>query len=190
MKTKVMEESARIVEKYNELFLEQYRVWLKDIVFTWQWWFELIVITTLPWVAWFILRNKEQTHRLLYAGFFVLIIACFLDMVGLCLALWCYPHKLLPFLPQYISWDFCAMPVSIMLSIQYTPKIKPWIKAFLYAGIAAFIVQPAAEWMHLYHPMHWKHWYSFPIIFLIYMGAYHFYSKAGSEWMKSKESKP
>ena len=187
MEAKVIEDVGKVIDMYHATFLEMYRVWVNEIVFTWRWWFELIVVTILPWVVWIVVRKKEQTQSLLFAGLFVLVISCFLDMVGVCFALWYYPYKLIPFLPQYISWDFTAMPVTVMLAYQIFPNMKPWIKALLYSGIASFIIQPAAIWLHLYYPMKWKNWYSFPIIFLIYLVGYSIYTKASAKKVKGYE---
>lgn len=39
-----------------------------DFLFTWQWWFG-IALFIVPWIIWFILRNKESTGRLLLGGY-------------------------------------------------------------------------------------------------------------------------
>jgi predicted PurR-regulated permease PerM len=58
-----------------------------------------------------------------------------------------------------------------MTFIQFKPKINPFIKAAVFAGIAAFVLEPLAEWLKLYIMIAWKHIYSFPIFAAIYLAA-------------------
>ncbi len=194
--SKVIEEVGNTSRTFQDAFDGMVKVWAADIVFTWRWWVELC-IAVLPWIFWFIFRKKEDTHRLLYGGFVMILILCFLDMAGMCLGLWDYPFRVVPFIPQYLSWDFSAFPVAAMLTIQFNPRklfrksaagsekarkflralLNPWVKGTFLSLVASFVVQPIAAAMLLYDPKAWQHYYSLPMFILIYMAGYWFYSR-------------
>lgn len=58
-----------------------------------------------------------------------------------------------------------------MLLIQYFPRINAAFKALIYAVARAFIYQPLMEWAGLYMNDEWKDWYSFPILFALFLVA-------------------
>jgi len=53
--------------------------------------------------------------------------------------------------------------------LQFFPKIKPVYKALICAAAGSFIFQPLMEWMGLYANDEWKDFYSFPILFAMYL---------------------
>lgn len=146
------------------------RLWIQDILFTWQWWL-LLAMTVLPWVFWIFYHKKDSANRLLFAGFFVIIVSHFLDAVGSTYGLWSYTARLIPLMPPYLPWDTSLLPVVVMTMIQFRPKISPYIKAAVFAALSSFVMEPLAIWLNLYWPTHWKHIYSFPIFFAIYLAA-------------------
>lgn len=170
------------VDKANQLFhqanVEIYRLWVNEMLFKWPWWLNA-ALTVLPWILWIMVRKKDSTHRLLYAGAVVLIVSSFLDAIGMALNLWTYDSKLIPLIPPYAPWDFCVIPVSVMLLIQIKPKVSPFLKAAALSGVGSFVVQPLIEWLGLYNPKSWKHYYSFPIAYVIYLIG-HYISKRKS----------
>lgn len=104
---------------------EQTRVWFAYVLFSWHWWLDL-AMSVLPWVLWFIVRDRKNTYSLLCAGFFAAVVAFFLDMwacllgfgnttPGLCLSVrnTCHgfdryagsPDALLPALPECKALD-------------------------------------------------------------------------------------
>lgn len=173
----------QVWELYNKLrdvYFEYYQLWKSEMFLTWRWWISLAIVV-VPWTVWIILRKKGSTYRLLFAGFFVLIVSSFLDMLGIALRLWIYPVDLLPLMPSYIPFDFSALPVVTMLFIQYLPKVKPVFKALAFAALGSFVFQPLMIWVGLYCECVWKNWYSFPILFLIYLGANFFATRTRFE---------
>ncbi|MCX7924055.1 MAG: hypothetical protein N3B21_18900 [Clostridia bacterium] len=182
-----IEELAQKVEKVNELLheanAELYRFWLSDMLFKWHWWIN-VALTVVPWIVWIIIRKKESTHRLLYAGSVMALISTLLDTLGMSLGLWGYNSKLIPIIPPFVPWDLCLIPVSTMILLQYFPRINPWIKAIVYALAGSFIVQPLAEWIGLYNPKVWKHYYSFPFVIVLYMLANYLFTR--KEFMEIK----
>lgn len=160
-------------QKYHQANLDIFEIWKSKMLFSWFWWFDL-ALTVLPWIFWFMVRKKENTHRLLHGGFVVLILASFFDMLGMSLGLWGYNAHLIPVIPPYFPWDFTLMPVVAMLFYQYRPNLNPFIKAIVFSAIASFVIQPFFAWVGLYNPQGWRHEFSFPIIIVIYLIGYGF----------------
>ncbi|MGD6942821.1 hypothetical protein ACQCT6_12365 [Cytobacillus gottheilii] len=81
----------------KELINEQYEsiddahsalteIWMEDILFSFGW-LTTLVLTVLPWVVWFIFRNKDSSARLLLGGLWAMLISSWLDYVGVTLGL-------------------------------------------------------------------------------------------------------
>lgn len=123
------------------------------------------------------LRKRESTYRLLTAGFFIIIVCSWCDVLGTTLGKWHYNFDVIPMLPSYAPWDFTVPPVLAMSLIQYKPHIHPTIKAVIFGGVSAFGGEPIAKWLRIYDSHNWKHIhiYSFVIFVLIYLIA-HFIS--------------
>jgi hypothetical protein len=150
---------------------DQYDVfWAQHVVFTWRWWLKLGMLI-LPWVFWLLIHRKDSTHRLLYAGVFVIAFSVILDEIGYNLGLWFYSAKLLSFIPSNTTYNLSVLPVATMLFIQFFPNVKPAYKALVFAAIGAFVSEPFLVWLGLYKNIHWAYWYSFPILFAMYMAA-------------------
>lgn len=162
--TQLAEIHAKLVE-VSYAFLE---VWKEEIFLSSAWWLSL-AFTIMPWLLWVKYRKKESTSRLLFAGFFVLVISSWLDFFGTIFGLWFYPAKVLPSMPPFLPYDFCILPVFAMFLMQYKTQVSVWIKAFVFGGINAFIGEPILWMIHFYEPEQWKYYYSFPIYTIIYI---------------------
>lgn len=68
-------------------------------------------------------------------------------------------------------WSYSVFPVTLMLFLQYKTSINPLIKASVFSAIGSFIIQPIAKLLDLYHPKQWSNYYSFIILFVIYLFA-------------------
>ena len=164
-------------EKYHQAFLEMASVWRDCMLFGWRWWLDL-ALSILPWAYWFMVRDKKRTHNLLYAGFVILVLSSFSDMIGMSFGLWGYHSRVVPFFPAYVPWDFSVIPVMAMLFYQYFPNIKPYYKGLIFSAFGSFVVQPVFAWLGTYDPKEWKHYYSFPIVLVYYLIGYWFYKKS------------
>ena len=162
---KGMEEAYNLISQSNNIMID---LWLKHTFLTWRWWLG-VCLAIIPWVLWIIFKKKESTNRLLFVGFFVIIICSWLDLMGILFGLWSYYHNVVPFSPAFIPWDFTMLPVSIMFLLQIKPKIRPIIKAIAFAVFSSFIAEPFFVWIGTYNPTHWKYIYSFPIFLVIYL---------------------
>lgn len=144
------------------------RIWMEDSLFTWQWWLG-VGLTIIPWIIWLIVHKKDCTDRLLYAGLATMLIASWLDFIGISFGLWSYNYTVVPAIPAYIPWDFSLIPTIIMLLIQYKPKLRPLIKAIFFGGMSAFVGGPFFVWINLYNMHEWKYIYSFVIYIILYL---------------------
>jgi hypothetical protein len=157
-----------IIDKLRELNKLQDSHWLQDTLFTWQWWFG-VTLTVIPWILWIVVRKKDSTNRLLFIGFFVMLITSYLDLTGVELTLWYYEYKVVPTILAHIPWDFSLFPVSIMLLLQYKPDFNPYIKSLCFGVFCSFICEPIFTKLHFYVPIKWKNIYSFPVYILLYL---------------------
>jgi hypothetical protein len=169
-----------ITIEYEKVHDEIERVWMDKMVFTWHWWLD-VSLAVLPWILWFIVRDRKNTHNLLYAGFFSMLAATLLDVGGVSQGGWNYNTWLLPYLPEFLPWDLTVMPVTAMLFYQFFPRINPWFKGVVFGAVAAYVVEPVFIWLGVYEPSGWEHHYSLPIYFAIYMIGHWLYKSAQRE---------
>lgn len=162
----------QVYNAIHEVNRAMFRIWKEDSLFTWEWWLG-VGLVIIPWVVWVILRKKDSTDRLLHAGFFVIIISAWLDFFGVSLGLWVYKYSIIPSIPTYIPWDFCLIPVTMLLLLQYKPNLNPLIKAIFIAGMTAFVGEPIFKWIGLYDPRGWKYIYSALVYGGIYLAAHY-----------------
>lgn len=179
----IKEQSNSLYHQLHEIHVEFYRLWVKEILFTWRWWISVSMII-LPWTLWIIIRRRESSDKLLYAGFFVMLVSSLMDAVGIAFNLWTYPINVFPLMPEFIPFDICVLPVATMLFLQFYPKVNSYIKGFIYAASACFIFQPISSWIGLHDHLAWKNYYSFPILFLIYLGANYMFKRNKFESLK------
>lgn len=164
----IKEQAQALFWKLHEAHIEYLHLWENGILWSWRWWIALGLII-IPWIVWLVVRKKDSTDRLLYAGFASILLSSYMDMVGVVLGLWSYPTSVFPLMPSYIPLDCSTVPVATMLFIQLFPKVKPFYKALLYGAIGAFCFEPLTDWVGLYNRQQWKSIYSFPILVLIYL---------------------
>ncbi len=166
-KTKRVGEFYKVIDQANDKY---FYFWKKHTFLHWDWWLSL-GLAVIPWIIWWKWRDKENTARFMFAAFFIIIIASFLDFLGVALGLWYYTGKLIPTIPSYVPWDFCLIPVTMTLLMQIRPYISPFKKAIFYGALTAFVGEPIFKWLGLYIPVHWEHIYSFPIYAWMYLAA-------------------
>lgn len=166
-----LERIGEFYSKIKEAHMEYFNFWLHHTLFHWDF-FLSFILSVVPWVLWIKYRKKESTHRLLFAGVVVSGISALLDFWGSMYGLWYYSGKMIPTMPSYLPWDFCIIPVIVMLLLQYKPKTSPMLKALIFAGISSFVGEPLFLWIGLYIMTKWSIFYSFPIYFFIYLAAH------------------
>lgn len=177
---KIVESVDSINQKFYQLNIELFGIWKKSMVFEWHWWVNAFLMIA-PWVVWFIVRKKDSTNRLLFSGLFLIIMASYYDFIGMSLGLWGYNYKLIPTIPPFMPWDISLIPVFGMLFYQYKPHISPFIKGLLFAFIGAYIFEPLFYWLGIYNPKEWKHYYSFAILYVLYLAGNFFVTRDNFE---------
>ncbi|PLT29995.1 CBO0543 family protein [Peribacillus deserti] len=159
-------------DQIHKLIQEKIEIWFDYVVFSSLWWLG-VALSVIPWILWFIFRNKNSTDRILYSGFFVIIISIALDIVGDQFSLWHYRFNVIPIVPTYFPWDITLMPVTVMFILQIKPDTNPFIKAIVFAVFSAYIAEPFFHWLGIYVTLSWKYTYSVPIQFVIYLVAHY-----------------
>lgn len=165
---KVQYEMQRGLDLINQGYTIREEIWRQQVLFTWRWWLGLS-LAVLCWVVWLIFRKRNSTDRLLFGGFFVMIISLSLDAIGIQFKAWHYLYPVIPAIPAYLPYDLSLIPVIIMTLIQVRPEMKPLTKGFIFALFTSFIGEPIFEFLNVYDPIFWKHAYSFPFYFVIYL---------------------
>ncbi|WP_026575213.1 CBO0543 family protein [Bacillus sp. UNC438CL73TsuS30] len=171
MKNNVYDEMNKGLELIHQGFKIRNDIWLEEILFSWRWWLG-IGLVILCWGSWWILRKKISSNRLLFAGFFIMVISLSLDAIGMQLKAWNYLYPIIPLIPAYLPYDLALMPVSVMFLIQVKPMMRPVYKAILFAVLTSFVGEPFFKWLGIYEPLTWRYIYSVPFYFIIYLIAH------------------
>ncbi|HEU4965792.1 MAG TPA: CBO0543 family protein [Bacilli bacterium] len=173
MKETTIQDILNLFESIEQKNTEISAVWHEGVVFTRPWWI-MIGLLVLPWCLFWLFRKKSSTHRLMFAGFFVYVVASTADSLGVPFGLWCYLVTPLPYLHTfYQPLDLSMLPVFTMFFLQVRPQTSPLGKALLYAGVLAFGAEPLLIRLDVYRQLEWSHLYSFPCYVLIYLAAHY-----------------
>lgn len=159
------------VNQVQTLIHIKVQIWQEYVLFSGLWWFG-VFLSIFPWIVWFFFRNKDSADRILYIGYFVMIISLVLDILGDQLGFWHYRFNVIPVVPTYFPWDTTLMPVSVMFLIQVKPKANPYLKAILFALLTSYVAEPFINWLDIYELEFWRYSYSVPIQFIIYLLAH------------------
>lgn len=181
-----MKQNKLLDEVYNILKQDNIKltdIWLTQIVFSWRWCIE-VALAIIPWLVWIKIRKKKDTARLLFVGLVASILSNFLDIIGASYNFWHYDWKDFPFIPIYMPWDFTLFPVSVMIMLQFKPKINKYIKTVFFSFLCSFIFEPLFSWLSMYHMVNWKYWYSFIIYIPIYLFYDYIYNSKLWEFQK------
>lgn len=173
-----VEEGMKQTENAYELLIEVNNLISDAVVnaymFTWQWWFS-VGLFIIPWIVWFLFRDKESTGRLLIGGFVAIILSLIVDLIALSYGLWSYPMKISPIAPLlFLPYHFSLNPVAIMFVIQIKPKTNPLLKGLIFAAIAAFGGMNFFATIGFYNPKGWSTIYDFFIFLFTFLAAYGF----------------
>ncbi|OCL27064.1 hypothetical protein U472_06165 [Orenia metallireducens] len=165
MEFELFKEILKYRETINKLALKH---WLKNTLFSYQWWL-LIVVLILPWILLWKLLDKSNRYQILLYGFITMVLVILLDSLGINLMLWAYSYQILPFSRQLLHpINLSFLPVSYMLIYQY---FRGWQSFFITHTILAlfnsFLFEPWLVEINIYERLSWKYIYSFPIYILM-----------------------
>lgn len=137
--------------------------WRNEDFLTWSWWL-LLAILVVPWIIWWFVVDKKRINQILTFGLMTAIVTGLVDVVGIELGWYVYPHKLIPFAPRLLPYVLGMLPVIYMLVYQYFPHWRSFSWALLaVSGILAFIVQPITTALGMYKLISWTYLYSFVV---------------------------
>lgn len=102
-----------------------------------------------------------------------MVFSAFLDITGLSYDLWRYYVTPLPVMGGFFPWNFSIIPVFYILAFELLPKWSPILKGIIVSFMFAFIGEPIADYLGLTVHHHWKHLYSAPLYFGIYLIAFY-----------------
>lgn len=168
-----IERSKKLYEEIYQTHMKYLSFWKETTLWHWEFWFSLFLIVC-PWIIWWLCRKRGSEGRLLLVGFFVLLVASWLDFLGVAFGAWFYTGKAVPVMPTFFPWDSSLLPVTVMLWLQFQPHWNPFVKAVIYALIVAFIGEPLFEWLGFYTPLKWHTYYSFPVYIGIFLVSHRF----------------
>lgn len=148
------EDVNKVNEILNELAASH---WYHDDFLTMNWWI-LCFATLIPWVIWYIYRDKKRTFEILSYGLIWVVFAFILDEIGRNLILWSYPDNLLPQVEHLLPADFSIIPVSFMFVYQFTKSMKTYILGSAATSvIIAYIVEHLFEKRGMIVLHNWSH---------------------------------
>lgn len=169
-----LEQTERGYDQLTEVNSLMSEAVVNDYLFTWQWWFG-IGLFIIPWILWFLFRNKESTGRLLIGGFVSIILSLIIDLIALSYGLWSYPMKFSPIAPLlFLPYHFSLAPVAIMFAIQIKPRANALLKGSLFAAIGAFLGMNFFAFIDFYNPKGWSTIYDFFIYLSLFFVSYWF----------------
>jgi hypothetical protein len=116
------------VSQIEKLIHQKIDIWSTHVLFSGLWWFG-VGLSIVPWIIWYLIRDKQSSDRLLYAGLFVMVISLVLDVLGDQWGFWHYRFNVIPVLPTYAPWDLTLMPITVMLLLQIKPQYNPFYKS-------------------------------------------------------------
>jgi hypothetical protein len=152
------------IKELNQMMLTE---WQNHYVFTGEWWI-LLILAIVPWFLWWKFVDKKRVTEILLLGFFIIIIATFLDVAGWNYSFWLYPKSLLGLCTPLFPINFTLLPVIYMLLFQYFSKWRSFLIAvFFMSAVFSFLLEPLSEWIGFYKEIKWNNIYSFPIYILI-----------------------
>lgn len=159
-----------MVTLYNDILHFQEKLaglrkayFFQDELFSYQWWLIVVMMLTC-WVVWGILLDRKRFRNILLIGCLSMGFALVLDDIGLTMARWNYPYKIVYFTTRLSLVDMVILPVAFMLIYQYCRKWATYIIfSVLFALFAAFIAEPIFVKLNMYTIIDWHYMYSAPI---------------------------
>jgi PAS domain S-box-containing protein len=181
-----MAEGYKLIHFGNEMNLD---FWLNHVLFSWKWWM-VVGLTILPWVLFFYFFKKEKRKQYFISALILMISSSFLDIAGLSYDLWRYYVKAVPVMGGFFPWNFSIIPFFYMISFEIFPEWPKVVKAIMVALLFAYIGEPIMDYIGFTSHHDWKHSYSIPFYFALYLIAYYggvFLSKNNDESIMVKK---
>ena len=150
--------------KLRDLELER---WLHEDLFSWRWWL-MFAVTFFYYTVWWKTVRKDNLVSILLLGSLVTVMSIILDIVGLEMFWWSYPHKLFPLMPPFLVFDTTHLPINFMWIYQCSKTWKQYLlRITLLSAALAFLIEPFLVWLGVYRLDNWHYLFSFPIYILV-----------------------
>lgn len=148
------------------LWHQTYTNWLRTELLSLQWWMILLFIAAF-YSIWWKLADKSRLAETLLFGAFSALAATLADIAGTNTALWQYNYRLFPLSPSVFLFDYCAIPILLMLAHQ---GARSWRKFLIFSAMASgfysFVILPLAQRMDIVRLFNWNFGYTFVLMFI------------------------
>lgn len=159
---------AKLIKEQKEGARSWLHYWHEFSAFdTWQFWFH-VVIFLAPLVILFFTIDWKRALQLGFFGFNVHVWFGYFDAFGTSQALWTYPYKMIPFIPNSAGLDASLVPVSFILVYQWTihKKKNYYLYTLILSLVLSFILKPILVMHHLFKFNSWVNYFH---LFLTYI---------------------
>lgn len=141
--------------------------WLRDDVWHFRWWL-LIALIIMLFIVWWIMLDKARMREICLFVVLSTIVFMAINEYGEELTLWDYPTDVIPIFPPLSSINLIGLPLIYSQVYQHYNQRKSFIWAtIIISAVICFIAEPILSWGGLYHLIHWKYYFSFPIYVVI-----------------------
>jgi len=159
-----------VIETQRNLFETNYTYWMEHVLFSFNWWF-LIIISIVPWFIWWKFVDKKRLLDISFVGLLSMVIVSTLDLMGSSFVLWTYGFNVVQMILPQITIDLTLLPIINMFLYQLFPKWKQYIAATVFIALfGTFLAEPLFVWMGIYILHSWKYIYSLPIYIVFTIG--------------------
>jgi hypothetical protein len=158
------DEIDQLSQKVNTMEMDW---WIKDDLFSLQWW--VIVIVNVFFFALFLFFiDRKRTLKITVAFLIGFSIVGSSDEIGDYFHLWSYPHEFIPFSGRFNAVDFFVIPSIFALMYQ---KFRTW-RSFLIADVIisslnSYIGERIFVLLGIYKLNNWTYTKSFLVLFVI-----------------------
>lgn len=164
-----MEEGYTLIKSGTDLLFNYFH---DQNIWSWKWTL-VLGLTFLPWIITFKITHKDKRKQYIISALLIMLIASFLDIVGLSYDLWRYYVTVIPVIGGFFPWNFSVLPALFIITYEIFPKQSIILKGFVVSLMFAYIGEPIADYLTLTLHDPWKHSYSVPVYFAIYLIAYY-----------------
>lgn len=154
---------AELINIQLHYFHLEQEIWMKEHVFSYQWWF-LVLLTIIPWIFWWKIVDKKRVPEIISFGIIISMLSANMDMMGISFQAWHYPIKLhWTFSTPTAPFDISLLPVIYMICYQYGNNWKSFIIGVLLISLFFTLGEYVFKFMGIYKENTWKSIYSLPI---------------------------
>lgn len=151
----------------NKLHQMEMTWWLNHTLFTFNWWF-ILLVNLLFFFAFLVFMDRGSALRITLAFMFSFVIVGTFDQIGKFFSLWSYPHEFFIFTENFNAVDFLAVPSIFALMYQIFTSWRIFLVANLFIClINSYIAQPIFVALDIYKLDNWNYFRSLVTLFFI-----------------------